>query len=202
MPAAQILTYNDYLALPETMQRYEIIDGELMMAPAPLIGHQWQSKRISQPMDGYVTEHQLGLVLSAPVDIMINKNPLRTRQPDVLYMSFERLQRYRFDELEALPFFDVAPELVVEIVSSSESQSKIEDKLADYQKIGVQECWLVRSAEGRIEVVRFLSNASWAVPVFGHGEKVGSDVLPGWQPAVNDLLLPLASLKLSKANVG
>ena len=39
MSAKEILTYEDYLALPETMQQYEIIDGESLMPPALLTGH-------------------------------------------------------------------------------------------------------------------------------------------------------------------
>ena len=190
-----LLTYEDYLALPETMQRCEIIDGELIMEPAPLFGHQWRSKKVFQPMDAYVDEHHLGLVVYAPVDVMISKDPLRTRQPDVLFISSERLERYRLDDMEELPYLDIAPELVVELVSPSESQSKIKDKLADYQKIGVQECWLVRSTEGTIEVVWFTSNSSQTVERFGRGECVQSHVLLGWQPAVDELLIPLTSLQ-------
>ncbi|MBI1929166.1 Uma2 family endonuclease [Candidatus Poribacteria bacterium] len=198
MNTKQTLTYEDYLALPETMQRYEIIDGELIMAPAPLFGHQWRSKKIFQPLDAYVEENQLGLVVYAPVDIMINKDPLRTRQPDVLYISVERLEKYNLDEMEELPFLNVAPELVVELISPSESRSKIEDKLADYQQIGVCECWLVRSTEGTIEVVRFTADSSQTVERFRRGERVRSDILPGWQPAVDDLLVPLTPLKTRK----
>ena len=76
MSTKEILTYEDYLALPEMMQRYEIIDGELIMPPAPLFGHQCISKKIFQPMDAYVDEHQLGVVVYAPVDVMISQTPL------------------------------------------------------------------------------------------------------------------------------
>ena len=192
--STQILTYEDYLALPETMQRYEIIDGELIMPPAPLFGHQWRSKKVFQPMDAYVEEHQLGLVLYAPVDIMISKDPLRTRQPDILFISFERMEKYGLDAMEELPFLDVAPDLVVELISPSESPQKIEDKLTDYRRIGVRECWLVRSTEGTIEVVRF-TNSSQTVERFSRGENVQSHILPGWQPGVDDLLVPFASIK-------
>ena len=198
MATNRILTYEDYLALPETMQRYEIIDGELIMPSAPLIGHQWRSDEICSLMRSYVNEHRLGLVLSAPVDVMITQNPVRTRQPDLLYISFERLEKYGLDELEELPYFDIAPELVVEIVSPSESPRKVEEKLADYRRIGVQECWLVRSREGAIEVVQFVPNSSQTVERFNRGESVQSHVLPGWCPAVDDLLIPMTSIKRTK----
>ena len=195
MDRQEILTYEDYLALPETMQRYEIIDGELIMPPAPLIGHQWRSDEICTQMRTYVREHQLGLVLSAPVDVIISQTPLRTRQPDILYVSFDRLQKYGLDELEALPYLDVAPELTVEIVSPSETDRQIEAKLADYQKIGVQECWLVRSAQKVIDVVQFIDDISRTVHGFGRGQRVQSGVLPNWQPTVDVLLVPLGSVK-------
>ena len=191
----ELLTYDDYLALPETMQRYEVIDGKLIMEPAPLFGHQWHSRKIFQPMANYVDENLLGPVVYAPVDIMITRAPLRTRQPDVLYISFERIAQLGLDDMEELPFLDIAPDLVVEIVSPSESQQNVLDKLADYQRMGVDECWLVRSREGTIEVVQFISDSSRTVERFSNGARVQSHVLPGWQPVVDNLLVPLTSLK-------
>jgi Uma2 family endonuclease len=190
-----LLTYDDYLALPETMQRYEVIDGKLIMEPAPLFGHQWHSRKIFQPMANYVDDNLLGLVVYAPVDIMISRAPLRTRQPDVLYISFERIAQLGLDNMEELPFLDIAPNLVVEIVSPSESQQNVSDKLADYQRMDVDECWLVRSREDTIEVVQFISDSSRTVERFSNGARVQSHVLPGWQPIVDDLLVPLTSLK-------
>ena len=192
---AERLTYDDYLVLPETMQRYEVIDGKLIMEPAPLFGHQWHSRKIFQPMASYVDENLLGVVVYAPVDIMISRTPLRTRQPDVLYISFERIAQLGLDNMEELPFLDIAPDLVVEIVSPSESQQNVLDKLADYQRMGVDECWLVRSRESTIEVVQFISDSSRTVERFSNDAQVQSHALPGWQPVVNDLLVPLTSLK-------
>lgn len=135
-----LLTYDDYLALPETMQRYEVIDGKMITEPAPLFGHQWHSRKIFQPMANYVDENLLGVVVYAPVDIMISRAPLRTRQPDVLYISFERIAQLGLDNMEELSFLDIAPDLVVEIISPSESQQNVLDKFVDYQRMGVDEC--------------------------------------------------------------
>ena len=195
MDRQEILTYEDYLALPEMMQRYEIIDGELIMPPAPLIGHQWRSSRIYKELDNYVDAHRLGVVLYAPVDVMISKSPLKTRQPDVLFISFAQMQRYGLDNIERLPYLEVAPDLVIEIVSPSESAQHVEGKLVDYQRIGVQECWLVRSPVETIEVVQFAGGVSRTVNTFGRGQRIQSSVLPNWQPTVDALLAPLGSIK-------
>lgn len=199
------LSYEDYLALPETMQRYEIIDGELIMPPAPLIGHQWRSSEINELMKLYVRTHRLGLVLYAPVDVMIRRRPLRTRQPDVLFLSFERLRAHGIENLESLeemPFLDFAPDLVVEIVSPGETVRKIQSKLRDYRRIGVRECWLVRPADKTVEVLRLEANAARRIGLFHLGEVVQSEVLTGWNPAVDTLFAQPDWLKSDSAKGG
>ena len=87
---AKRLTFEAWQALPETRQRYEIVDGVLLMAPAPTADHQWIMFEISVRLRSFVNDRDLGVVLPAPVDLLIQRDPLRTRQPDVLYLNAER----------------------------------------------------------------------------------------------------------------
>jgi hypothetical protein len=64
---AQKLTYEDYLAMPAMHQRYEIIDGELMMAVSPIPIHQWIIGNIYRVLHTFVSLHRLGIVLMAPL---------------------------------------------------------------------------------------------------------------------------------------
>jgi Uma2 family endonuclease len=73
------LTFEDWLALPETRQRYEIVDGELIMPPGPTPKHQWISRRIFRKLDDFVEERGLGVARYAPLDLLIQREPLRTR---------------------------------------------------------------------------------------------------------------------------
>ncbi len=189
------LTYEAYLALPETMQRYEIIDGELIMSPSPDFEHQWRSTAIYDPMKQYVHTNRLGIVLYAPLDIMIRQSPLRTRQPDILYISLDRIRHFGLDSIKGVPFFSFPPDLVVELVSPSESKRRIEDKLIDYCKIGVQECWLVRPRDETVEVLQLKADSSQQLGLFGCGETLKSAVLPGWSPAIDDFFAPPDFLK-------
>jgi len=75
--------------MPEIKQRYEIINGEIVMSPAPTVDHQWIVGRIFLLLSLFVEERNLAVVPSAPVDVVIQRKPLRTRQPDVL-LSVER----------------------------------------------------------------------------------------------------------------
>ncbi len=71
LEAVKVLTYEAYLAMPEMKQRYEILDGELIMSPSPLPIHQWIAANLFRTLDTYVRGHQLGIVLFAPLDVVI-----------------------------------------------------------------------------------------------------------------------------------
>lgn len=96
---------------------------------------------------------------------------MRTRQPDLLFVSSERTSILG-DQV------DGAPDLVAEILSPSNTRSDLEAKLADYATLGVRECWLV-SPEARSPEVLVLIEGSWVrQTISGLGEHVQSQVLP------------------------
>ena len=88
------LTYEEYLNEPVTMLRYDIVDGKVIMSAAPNPYHQRTSKRVFRPLDRFVMERELGEVFYAPLDVIIQRDPLRTRQPDLLFISNERADNY------------------------------------------------------------------------------------------------------------
>jgi Uma2 family endonuclease len=87
------LTYEKYLAMPEMKCRYEIIDGELLMAASPIPIHQWIVGNVYRVLHAFVSLHRLGIVLMAPLDILIRRDPLGTRQPDLLFLSTARHEK-------------------------------------------------------------------------------------------------------------
>jgi len=174
-----IQTYEDYLALPETMQRYEIINGEMIMAPSPTVEHQWIVGRLFRTLDRYVEEHQLGDVFLAPLDVRIPDKRFRTRQPDLLFISVKRSGFTDRNSVRGIQLLDVGPELVVEVLSSSDTRKGIQEKLADYQKIGVCECWIVSPEAETVEVLFLTSNAVVRLALLGIGDRINSGVLPG-----------------------
>ena len=165
------LTYEEYLKTPEIKARYDIVDGVMTMAPAPTLEHQKILRQLFLMLHQFVSEQQLGEVLFAPVDVIIQREPLRTRQPDLLFVSNERANILG-DQVEG------APDLVVEILSPSNTRSDLEAKLSDYATLGVSECWLV-SPEARSVEILGLTEGSWVrLGISGLGEQVRSQVLP------------------------
>ncbi|MBI4552554.1 MAG: Uma2 family endonuclease [Candidatus Latescibacteria bacterium] len=182
-----LLVYEDYLALPEMRQRYEIIDGEMIMAPAPTPEHQWTLGNAYMQFRAFVESRQLGIVLFAPVDVLIARDPLRVRQPDLLYLSAERLGNLTLTEVLKRNPLDIAPDLVVEILSPTNTRIDMESKCTDYSTIGVRECWLVSPEARTVEVLRLTPRSIETLGIYGTGWIARSAVLPELEFPVNTI---------------
>ena len=78
----------------------------------------------------------------------------------------------------------------MEIISDSETQRILGDKLADYIEIGVNECWVVRPDDGTVEVLALTPGGASSVAVYGAGEEVQSVVFSGLTILVADVFAP------------
>jgi Uma2 family endonuclease len=170
------LTYTDYLKSPEINLRYEIIDGEMIMAPSPTVEHQIISQNLFLVLNEYVRANRLGVVLFAPLDVIIRYKPLRTRQPDLLFISNERGGVEGGRALRKSIHLEVAPDLAVEVLSPNETQTYIENKLEDYRKIKVRECWLIRPESQTVDVIRLSKSKIETLGIFGIGQSVQSEI--------------------------
>jgi Uma2 family endonuclease len=130
----QRYTYEDYCRLPEG-SLYQLIGGELVMTPSPTPYHQMVSMKLKLKMAGFVLEKGLGIVLDAPVDVYLEET--ETYQPDILYISNERLSIIEEKRING------APDLVVEILSPGTGYYDLRVKYKVYEKSGVREYWIV-----------------------------------------------------------
>ena len=179
------ISFEDYLLMPEINHPYEIIDGEFMPSPAPIPVHQRIVANVFTPLSNYVVTEDLGVVLFAPVDIILQRHPLRTRQPDVLFIHRDKLSGTGFDAIEELQILEIAPDLVVEVLSSSDTERVLSGELLDYQRIGVEECWLVSREARSVEVRQLTKEQSQSLGHFGLGETLRSEILPDFQLTVD-----------------
>ena len=174
------LTYQDYLDSPETRARYNVIDGELVIAGSSTRSHQTISGNIYRPVQRYVSEHGLGHVWYAPLDVIVRQEPLRVRQPDLLFVSNEN-SGILSDRIEG------GPDLVVEILSPSNSRVDIDSKLADYAQIGVRECWIVSPQARTVEALGLEGGQYSRLSLSGRGDIVESRVLSGFHLPVSQI---------------
>jgi Uma2 family endonuclease len=180
------LSFEDYLLTPLIKQRYEILDGEMVMSPAPTFDHQWILQNLLDALRPFVKRKKLGAVIAAPCDILIRRAPLRTRQPDAFYVSFKH-SRKTIAELRQMQVLELAPDLVVEILSPSDRRSVLKAKLDDYIKIGVGECWVISPQGETVEVLRLSSGEATSINTFHVSDTFRSEVLPGFKMKVSEV---------------
>jgi Uma2 family endonuclease len=133
-----VFTYDHLLDLREKVddgQRYEVIDGELVVSPAPGFAHQYASTALVTELNNHVRPRGLGIILHAPFDVIFSK--LNVVQPDLVCLTAEQVQRVRERGVEE------APTLVVEILSPSTSARDRREKLQLYARMGVPHYWLL-----------------------------------------------------------
>ncbi len=183
------LTYEAYMAEPITEGRYDIINGVRIFMPGGTYRHQRIASNIGRLFYYFEQQSGLGNIVSAPYDVLIRRRPrLQTRQPDVLFVSHARLaQGGGIPEIGPL---EVAPELVVEIISDSETQRRLNDKLMDYIAIGVDECWVVRPNERTVEVLALTPDGPQSVRVYTEPEMITSRIFATLSAATADIFAP------------
>lgn len=175
------LTYEDYLHLPEDGRRHELIDGEHLVTPAPTPKHQFVLSNLHGHLWSHVTRHDLGKVAWSPFDVVLS--PVDVVQPDLFFLSKERLGRLREGRL------DGAPDLVAEALSDSTRKRDEITKRHLYEKHGVEEYWVIDPELETVKVYRrqgdgFGPKTELAAAA---GDRLTSPLLPGWELSLGDL---------------
>ena len=127
------LDYDDYLRLPDDGKRYEILDGELYVTPAPSPLHQRVSKRLQRKLEDYFEARGLGEVFNAPIDMILGRHDVA--QPDILVVTNAGQISGRGIE--------GAPLLVVEVLSPSTRRYDREVKMRRYAALAIPHYWIV-----------------------------------------------------------
>ena len=162
-------TYEDYLLLPED-RRYEILDGDLFMTPAPTPYHQQVSLNLTFLLLKHVREKALGRILEAPCDVVLSKTDIL--QPDILFVAADRLS------IIGEKYIAGPPDLVVEVLSPATADRDTELKTKIYARFGVKEMWI---ADPDAKTVAALTNSGEGFlreGLFRQGELLRSPLLP------------------------
>jgi len=162
-------TYNDYLLLPED-KRYEILDGELYMVPAPNIKHQRVSRELEAVLLQHTKQNSLGEVFYAPCDVILSEE--NVLQPDILFVRKERLGIIREANLQG------PPDIVIEILSERTRSKDLEVKKKIYAQFGVPEYWIVDPEADTAEVLVWSELGYVTAGVYGTQDRLSSPMLP------------------------
>ena len=159
--------------------RAELVRGEVRQMSPTGYEHGFVECNIGAALRAFVRERKLGRVFTGEVGIFIQRDPDTVRGADVAYLSQERLSRLR-----SKSYLDVAPELVVEVLSPDDRWSDVTDKLSEYFGIGVEIVWVADPKKRRVHVYRSLTS----VEIVGEEDLLsGGDVLSGFSLPVAEV---------------
>lgn len=172
------LTYEDYANTPGD-ERYELIDGELIMAPGPNMPHQDSQTNLGFYLVRFVKDNDLGRVYYSDTDVVLSASDVV--KPDLLFVSKERQDIITHNNIQG------APDLVVEILSPSTSRRDWNDKRELYAAYGVRE-YLVMDPSNKIVWRLALKDGTLEIEqTYYEGDAIESSVLEGFTVAINDI---------------
>lgn len=171
------LITGEELALRPDIGSCELTEGRIVVMSPTGDEHGRIEGNAFRIVDTFVRIGRLGHVRVGEVGIYTRRNPDSVRAADVLFISNERYAR----RSGASAFLDVAPELVVEILSPRDAVIDLAEKIREYFAIDVKLVWVVDPRARRVYVYRaptdvreFLATDSLS----------GEDVLPGFATPV------------------
>ena len=161
------LTYEDYANLPGD-DRYELIDGELILVSSPSEFHQTILMNLIYLLQS-VRQSGLGRLYCAPFDVIFSDYDVV--QPDLLFIAAERADIVTEANVQG------APDLVVEILSPSTSRLDRTRKRELYERHGVKEMWLVDPREHKLAVLLLRDGKLEDAGEYGAGQNFASETL-------------------------
>jgi len=175
----KLWTAEELFALPAENNRYELVRGELVPMTPTTVLHGKLLIRVGHFITEFVDKHDLGEIYGGDPGFVLASDPDVVRAPDVAFVQKERIK-----DVPETGFWAIAPDLVVEIISPSESAGMIHDKVTDYLAAGVRLVWLVYPRSQTAQVYRSFTQSRLLTPA---DSLEGEDVLPGFSLPLKDL---------------
>jgi Uma2 family endonuclease len=168
---AGLLTVADYMKLPDDGPRYELIEGELLMAPAPTRYHQEISFNLTLILGNHVRKKRIGKIYTAPFDVIFDEH--NVLQPDIIFFSNARSSALTKAGASG------APDLAIEIISAGAEKRDREQKRKIFARTGVEELWLILPDRRRVEIYRLQENPERPASVITVAGRFESRLFPG-----------------------
>jgi len=175
---------DDLAGFPDDGKRRELVDGQIVEWDVTTLRHGILTALLVELLSAFVRKHRLGLVATTDALIRILGSRSHARGGDIAFFAHGRLPA----DLDASSA-DVAPDLVVEVLSPSDRADQVQVKIHDWLRVGVRMLWYVDPTTGITAVYRPDGGGT-----VGPEEPLdGGDVLPGFSVRLRDLLDELAA---------
>ena len=178
--ARELLTADDLLRLYADGVRGELIRGVLSETMPTGLRHGKIVVRLAARLYNFVDPKKLGVLVASDSGVWLERDPDTVREPDVAFFSAEKIPL----DADIPGYAEVAPDLVVEIVSPSDRLTEVNDKALMWLRYGVRIVWVVRPEERLVDVHR----DGHPVATLNESESLdGLDILPGFSCLVREV---------------
>jgi Uma2 family endonuclease len=164
------VTIDDMYHMPKDGQKYELVDGEVVVSPASVL-HGEIALKIAHIIATFLDDHPIGKVYGDNVGLVFSTGNLRS--PDVFFVRMEKLPNGK----SPVTFGEFIPDLAVEVLSPGNRHRYVANKIGEYLECGVPLVWVVDPRAQTVTAFRSLSN----IQQFTANDTISAEpVLPGF----------------------
>jgi Uma2 family endonuclease len=180
------MTAEELMELPRGYYRAELINGELIKMSLPGVPHGRIALRLAVPLGQFVLDHKLGEFFSE-TGYQITSNPDTVLGPDLSFISQQRLEEIG----EVKGYWQVPPDLAVEVSSPGDRPGKVNKKIARWFSFGTKQVWIVDQKHSTVTVYRSPSDTT----TFSGSDYLESpDLFPGFRISLDRIFGPTPGL--------
>jgi Uma2 family endonuclease len=174
-----LLTAEEFAALPHEGLRLELIEGELHAMAPSYADHGDIVGALHVELGIYIRRNHLGKIYGAETGFLVARDPDTVRAPDIAFIQASRVT----PAASAPNWNPIIPDLVVEVISSSDRDKDVASKTRMWLDAGVRLVWVVYPARREIVVHR----PDGATTLTDSETLGGEDVVPGFSLPVTDV---------------
>jgi Uma2 family endonuclease len=177
----KLLTAEEFFLLPKPTggSRQELVRGEIVTMPPHGGSHGVCCSKAGRHIGNFVEGNSDGTVVSNGTGFITDRDPDSVRGPDISYWSKERLKEV------PVGYIEIAPDMLVEVLSPSNTWKQIRAKIKEYFAKGVRLVWVIAPEDRILTIYR---TADEGRVLHETATVTGEDVLPGFSCRVSDLL--------------
>jgi len=180
MSAAAPMTAEELLHLNLPNKRTELVRGVLRVREPAGYQHGDVAATCLATLHAFVREHKLGRVFTAETGFTLMRGPDTVRAPDVAFISTPRLL-----PRDTQGFAEIAPDLVVEVLSPDDRPGELLEKIADWLNAGCRLIWVIDPIR---RIGRVHRADGTVAQLTEHDAFDGEDVLPGFRAGLSTFL--------------
>ena len=178
--ATKLITADELLMLYSKGVRGELIRGELCETMSTGGRHGETVMKTGILLGNFIMPRRLGRLAASDSGVLLERDPDTVREPDIAYISAERLPL----DVQVTGYYEVVPDLIVEVISPGDSAREVMDKALMWLNFGARMVWAVNPQTRSVDVYR----AGERTFTLGESDTLdGLDVLPGFTCAVTDI---------------